>query len=253
MVEQHNVEIQRNLLSWQRKPVLAAVYRDLHEKIAAHLMTGSAAVSVELGSGIGNIRDVIPNCVRTDLFPNPWIDRIENAYALTFADASVANLILFDVFHHLRYPGSALEECWRVLVPGGRVILFEPCLSLLGYCVYGALHPEPLGLRAPIEWAAPPAGSGSTHDYYAAQGNATRIFLLGEHAAGLERWKRIKIARYSAISYVASGGYSGPQLYPGRALGLMRCIDAACDWLPALFATRLLVVLEKPAETRTPA
>jgi hypothetical protein len=49
---------------------------------------------------------VIPECVTTDIFPNPWLDRVENAYALNFADASVGNLILFDVFHHLEFPGE---------------------------------------------------------------------------------------------------------------------------------------------------
>ena len=77
---------------------------------------------VELGSGIGNIKEVIPKCLCTDLFPNPWLDYVENAYALSFGSASVSNLILFDVFHHLKYPGTALQEfhrytaaCWQNL------------------------------------------------------------------------------------------------------------------------------------------
>jgi hypothetical protein len=50
----------------------------------------------------------------------------------------------------------------------------------------------------------------------------------------------------AAISYVASGGYSKPQLYPDAAFGLMRWIDGVCDRMPALFATRLMAVLEAP-------
>jgi SAM-dependent methyltransferase len=246
-IAQHNAEIQANLASWQRKPVLAQVYRGFHERIARERVRTDAGLTVGLGSGIGNIKDVIPHCVRTDLFPNPWIDRVENAYALSFAGGSVANLILFDVFHHLRYPGTALREFARVLAPGGRVILFEPCLSLLGRLVYGAMHPEPLGLGERIEWLAPRGWSPVQADYYAAQGNATRIFLreeLGESPGG---WRIARRQRLSAISYVASGGYSGPQLYPAAALPLMRGIDTLCDLLPAVFATRLLVVLEPPA------
>jgi hypothetical protein len=44
---------------------------------------------------------------------------------------------------------------------------------------------------------------------------------------------------------VASGGYSKPQLYPDKAFLLMRLVDRMCDYLPGIFATRLLVVLEK--------
>ena len=64
--------------------MLQRAYRDFHRRIATHLDPSIAGKIVELGSGIGNIRDVIPNCLRTDLFANPWIDQVENAYNLTF-------------------------------------------------------------------------------------------------------------------------------------------------------------------------
>ncbi len=108
-VEQHDREIQANLESWRRKPLLHEIYRGFHSQISTYLTGASDERVVELGSGIGNIKQVIPGCIRTDLFPNPWIDQTENAYSLSFADASVAGLVLFDVFHHLRYPGTALE------------------------------------------------------------------------------------------------------------------------------------------------
>ncbi len=243
--EQHNLEIHRNLERWNSKPALREIYRGFHQLIAQQLAPGIKGLIVELGSGIGNIKEVIPGCIRTDLFPNLWIERLENAYALSFRDTSVADLILFDVFHHLRYPGSALQEFRRVLRPHGRAILFEPCLSLLGLFVYGCLHPEKLGLKEKIEWFAPSGWSPEDVDYYAAQGNATRIFLRGDFRQNLEEWRVIKKMRLSAISYVASGGYSKAQLYPDAALPLMRRLDRICDAAPALFATRLLVVLEK--------
>ena len=92
---------------------------------------------------MGRIKDVIPQCVTTDLFPNPWLDRQENCYQLSFADGSVSHLILFDVWHHLRYPGTALREFHRVLAPGGRLILFEPAASWVGRLVYHFFHHEP--------------------------------------------------------------------------------------------------------------
>jgi len=45
---------------------------------------------VELGSGMPDIREVIPNCIRTDLFLKPGIDRVENAYDLSFTNESVS-------------------------------------------------------------------------------------------------------------------------------------------------------------------
>jgi SAM-dependent methyltransferase len=174
---------------------------------------------------------------------------VENAYRLSQDDSAVRNLILFDVFHHLAHPGTALDECHRVLASGGRLILFEPCVSLLGRLVYGPMHPEPLGLKEHIQWRAPENFNPDAMKYYAAQGNAWRLFVRGEISPDLAGWKIRTVRRLAAISYVASGGYSGPQLFPARALGLMRLVDRICDHLPAIFATRLLVVLEKTPAT----
>jgi SAM-dependent methyltransferase len=245
-IEQHDIEIHENLKHWKAKPVLRRLYREFHERIAAATIPSSAGITVELGSGIGNIKEVLPDCLRTDLFDNPWLDQCENAYELSFADQTVANIILFDVFHHLRYPGSAFKEFERVLIPGGRVIIFDPCVSLLGRIVYGLLHHEPLALSEPIAWDAPAGWSPADDSYYAAQGNAYRTFFEGDLSSLLPNWRLVERSRMSAISYVASGGYSKPQIYPDAAFGLMRRLDSICDLFPALFATRLLAVLQAP-------
>lgn len=244
-IERHQEEILFNQQQWNNKPVLRRIYKSFHARLANHLPVSVNGAIMEIGSGVADITEVIPGCLRTDLFPNPWIDQVENAYALSLADQSVAGIILFDVFHHLRYPGTALKEFQRVLKPRGRVIIFEPGLSLLGNLVYGPLHPEPLGSQDPISWLAPEWWSPEEIDYYAAQGNANRIFLREEVDYSRAGWKLTAIEQYADISYVASGGYSKPQLYPDFLYPVMRLVDQAFNLFPRLFATRLLVVLEK--------
>jgi SAM-dependent methyltransferase len=237
--------MRRNLRFRRKKPLLERLYGNFHEIIAQQAPNIPNGQVVELGSGAADITAAIPGCIRTDIFPNPWIDRVENAYDLSFPDKSVSALILFDVFHHLRYPGTALREFHRVLLPAGRVIIFEPCVSLLGHFVYGVFHDEPLALKQPIQWEAPESWSSADLNYYAAQGNATRIFRRREIRVEDFGWRVLTTKRLSAISYVASGGYSGPQLYPDKALFFMRLVDKMCDFAPGIFATRLLIVLEK--------
>ena len=241
----HQDSIEKNSEYWKRKPLLRVLYRDFYLLIAANLSHLPESKIVELGSGLGNIRDVIPNCLRTDLFPNPWIDQVENAYRLSFAGNSVSDLILTDVFHHLKYPGTALQEFFRVLRRGGRVIMLEPCISALGLLVYGILHDEPVAVTKHIEWEAPEGWSPEDINYHAAQGNASRIFLGQRFRSKLTDWQRIETRRFSAIAYAASGGFSKPQLYPTAALSVIRRLEKIMDRFPSLFATRLLVTLEK--------
>ena len=244
-ISKHNDEIKKNLVSWRKKPLLRDIYITFHKRIAKHLSHGLDSYTIELGSGIGNIKEVIPNCIRTDLFPNPGIDRVENAYQLSFSDNTVDNLILFDVFHHLRYPGTSLKEFQRVLAPKGRILIFDPCMSVLGLIVFGLFHHEELGLGNKIRMFAPKEWSSHKDCYYAAQGNASRIFSGRKYQSFLKNWRVIYKQRISAISYVALGGYSMPQLYPDKAFPLMKAVDRICDLVPFIFATRLLVVIEK--------
>jgi len=244
-VGQHNLEIHANAERWRRKPLLQEIYRGFYLEIAKELRRDRAGETVEIGSGIGNLKDVVPDALATDLFPNPWLDQVENAYALSFANGSVANLILFDVWHHLQYPGTALAEFQRVLAPGGRLVIFDPAMGLLGRIVYGLFHHEPLGLRDEICWWAPAGLSPAEMTYYAAQGNAQRVFFNDEWVARLSDWRPVRKQLLAAVSYVASGGFSGRQLYPRSLLPAFRAVDRLAECIPALFATRLLVVLEK--------
>ena len=244
-LEQHNIEIQRNRQAWAQKPQLRAVYRDFYRQIAARINPEVAGPVVELGSGMGCIKEIIPQCVTTDLFPNPWLDRQENCYELNFADGAISHLLLFDVWHHLRFPGTALREFHRVLAPGGRLILFEPAASWLGRMVYHFFHHEPVAVRDPITWDAPAGFVAADADYYAAQGSASRPFWWGEGHNRLMGWRLQEVRPLASFDYFATGGFSGPPL-GGRLLhGLMRGLDMITRPFPRVFAARLLVVLEK--------
>jgi len=244
-IDQHNKEIQQNLNYWENKPVLQAIYKAFYRLICQQVDYTIDGKIVELGSGIGNIKMEIPQAICTDLFKNPWIDQVENAYTLNFEDCTVSNLILFDVFHHIQYPGTALQEFGRVLKPDGRVIIFDPSISLTGFLVYGLFHHEPVARFKKIQWFAPDEFNPWSSSYYAAQGNAERVFFSKYYLNQLSDWSIILRKKYSALTYILSGGYSKPQLFSSRYYDRIKGMEKVLDLFPGLFSTRQLVVLLK--------
>jgi SAM-dependent methyltransferase len=243
-LEQHLIEMRSNQAVWRRRPLLRKVYGHFYELMRRALASIPGPI-VELGSGIGAVKEFMPTCITTDIFPNPWLDQQENAYSLTFADSSVSNIIMLDVFHHLIYPGTALAECHRVLRMSGRVIILEPAMSLLGKLVYGLFHHEPLGLHRPISWFAPNGVDPKETGYYAAQANASKVFLGHQFREALSVWDIPILEAFPDVAYVASGGFSKPQFYPSALLPVIRASEKILALSPNVFATRLLVVLEK--------
>lgn len=245
--EQHNREIHENRRHWDRKPLLRAEYARFYREIARALEDAAPGPVLECGSGIGNLKSVLPHAITSDLFPNPWLDRRENVYALSYPDSSLGGVVLFDVFHHLEYPGHALQEVHRVLRPGGKAVIFEPAMGLIGRLALGLFHHEPLGLRRRIEWVSPGPLDPARLGYYAAQGNAWRIFKRGGYAAELAPWERARVSYYPALPWLLTGGFRGPALCPVVLAPLAHLAERALSLAGArAFASRMLVQLRKP-------
>ena len=53
-----------------------------------------------------------------------------DAEALPLADASFTTVLCTNSFHHYPDPGDALREMARVLAPGGRLVIGDPCADV---------------------------------------------------------------------------------------------------------------------------
>lgn len=239
-LSQHQAEIARNLSAWQAKPLLREAYGDFYRRIAALIDPTRPGRIVEIGSGIGNLRTHFPTALCTDLFANPWIDLACDGYELPFRTGAVSHLILVDVFHHLQTPGAFLQEAQRVLSPGGRLILLEPYVSWFSYPLYGLLHHEPVAWGKPLDRSRRPP---VVRRYYAAQGNATRLFFLHECPDLLAGWTVFHREAFATLAYLFSGGFSKPALASAAWLPCLRRCDRWCSRWPGLLAARCLVGL----------
>lgn len=238
--QQHQVEIESNRDAWARKAVLREIYAGFYREIVAHIDGAISGRVLELGSGMGNLREHYRSALGSDLFANPWLDLACSAYALPFRKGALSHLILFDVFHHLERPRAFLAEARRVLPERGRVILFEPFISLASWPAYGLFHHEPVAWREGIDLSAEPP----ENRYYAAQGNATRLFFRSKVSLP-EGWELIERRAQASFAYLLSGGFSKPAMYPAGLFPAIRRIDGALSRWPNWFGARALVVLRK--------
>lgn len=239
---QHQTEILRNQTAWQNKPLLRTIYKGFYDQILDVVDLTLLGRVLEIGSGIGNLKSRLPQAICSDLFPNPWLDLVCDGYELPFTSASLSHLILFDVFHHFEAPRAFLREARRVLMPMGRLIIFEPYISLLSYPAYEWFHHEPVAWRDDIHAAE---SLPRPRRYYAAQGNATRIFFRREHPDWLDGWSCFHAEAFASFAYLLSGGFSKPALYSSRLLPILKRLDVFFAGTPRIWGARCLFGLRK--------
>ena len=95
---------------WKLKPGLRAVYSDFYDRIAARVVAGPV---LEIGGGIGNLRQRFERVVSTDIQFAPWLDCIVDAHRLPFGAQTLANIVMVDVLHHLEFPIQFFREAQR--------------------------------------------------------------------------------------------------------------------------------------------
>ena len=153
---------ERHRSAWRQNQALRSLYGRWYREVRARLPDRSRGRWIELGSGPGFAREVIPELELSDVVQAPWHDHQIDAEHLPFADGELGALVLFDVLHHLPRPAKFLTEASRALAPGGRLVLCEPYVSALSFPIYRFLHEErcDLGVDPLAEAHASGPGAG---------------------------------------------------------------------------------------------
>jgi len=235
----------KNRKIYQNKDLIKIIYNNYYKNIKKNIYLSDKKKILELGSGGGNIKKVIKECITSDQFKNKNIDRIENIYKINFKKNSISNIILIDVFHHLQFPSLALKEIHKVLIKNGRIIMVEPAMGLIPRIVYKIFHYEPNGFNLKIKWNNIPKKIPSSNKYFAAQAIPWRAFFLKE--LNLKSKYSIKLIKpFSDFAFLLSGGYSYKALYPKILYSLIKLIDKILTSISIrIFSARMLIVLEK--------
>jgi SAM-dependent methyltransferase len=229
--------------AWETRPLLRRLYGEWYEEVGAQL-SHVPGDTIELGSGIGRFKARFPLAVATDIEPTPWAEEVVDAETLPYENASVANLVLIDVFHHLARPARFLDEASRVLAPGGRCLILDPYCSPISSLAYRFLHHERADLGADgLEDDA----SVATSPLASNQARATLIFFR-QLESFRRRWPELALVerrRFALVLYPLSGGFSRARLVPAASYRPLAVLDRLLAPLAPLAAFRCLVALER--------
>src|SRR5690349_9820429 len=130
---------------WDTKPVLRTVYRNFFDRISAACADG---LTLEIGSGVSNLRDHIPQVIASDIQFSRCLDLVADAQRLPFPDDLLGNIVMLDVLHHIEYPLLFLRRAARSLRLGGRMVMVEPAITWGSAFFYRFVHPEPVDMSA---------------------------------------------------------------------------------------------------------
>lgn len=225
----------------RNKPFLERIYFEWYQDIQENIPPDDGLV-VELGSGPGFLKEVVPGIIATDVMPIEGVDVVlPTDGQLPFLDNSLKAIVMTDVLHHMNNCRAFFSEASRVIRKGGAIIMIEPWVTPWARLVYRYLHSEPFRPEAE-KWEFPHRGPLS-----GANGALPWILFhrdLGQFQHEFPEWEIKLIKPMMPFVYLLSGGISMRSFAPGWIYGFCRMVEQKIPFInniSAMFSLCLLV------------
>lgn len=202
---------------------LRSLYKEVYYRYNECIKRSPAdGIALEIGSGAGFVKEIIPHIITSDVVSYPHIDRTMDATKLDFPDNSLSCICLFNVLHHIPNTPAFFNEAIRCLKPGGRVFMVEPYPGWLSTWVYRYLHHEDFNLKVKT-WEFESTGPVSDAN------NALPYIIFKRD---IEKFRKefpqlavVKFEPHTPLRYWLTGGLKKWSLLPQWANGMVSWID----------------------------
>lgn len=225
----------------KNKYFLNRLYQEWYDSINKEIPSGMAGKIVELGSGAGFLRTVIPDLITSDIFYLPEMDIVLDGHRLPFKQNSLKAIVMIDVLHHLNQVDAFISEAARCIKTGGRIIMIEPWNTCWSKIIYTYLHHEPFKPGAE-KWTFHGGGALS-------QANSALPWIifkrdLDKFKSIFPEWQVKDIVLHTPFRYLISGGVSFRCLMPDGLFPFWTRLEkSATPWMNilAMFARIVLI------------
>jgi SAM-dependent methyltransferase len=201
------------------KHFYAKIYRGYARALA---LCPGQGIALELGSGGGFAKEVLPDLVTSDIIAYPGTDMVVDATALPFADGSLRFICMTNVFHHIPDAALFLGEAQRCLMPGGRLLITDQHLGLISRPILRHLHHEPCDPVAK-QWRFATTGPLS-----GANGALPWLVFVRDRARLAQLFPQLELCGYrphTPLGYWLCGGLKRWNLLPRRAIRTADLLD----------------------------
>jgi len=223
------------------KGFLRRLYSEYYDQMGVAGGYDERGVFVEVGSGGGFVKEILPNTVTSDVVPHDGVDEVFPAESMPFDDGSVNGIFILNCFHHFCEPASVLGEFERVLVDGGSVVMIEPANTWWGRLIHTHLHHESFDPSG--EWSLPTSGRFS-----GANGALPWIVFVRDRGEFSKLFQSLAIdwvTYHTPLSYLVSGGLTWRQLAPTWGYPLVRTIERLLSPFSKWLGMFMTIVIRK--------
>lgn len=203
------------------KPFLKKIYLAWYQNFIDEAKNNPGGKYLEIGSGGGFLKDLIPHVITSDIMPLPTVDMEFSAEKMPFENNELDGIFMVNVFHHIPHPYMFLKEAERILKPGGKIIMVEPANTPFSRYIYQNFHHEPFAPDGGWEFASsgPLSSSNQALPY---------IYMIRDREKFGNEFPSLQIEKiklHTPFLYILSGGVSRKCLVPEWSYGFWKTAE----------------------------
>jgi SAM-dependent methyltransferase len=233
----------------ESKKMLKSCYSDFYLKIfqieKKFKKKRYKEVRLELGSGVGFIKNFDKKIITSDVVYNKFTDKTVDANKIPYKNNKIDSIFGIFCFHHFKDPFNFLKDVQKKLKIGGLCILIEPYYGPLASVIYKKVHKseyfntkETFNYKIKNKTAMEKANQALSYIYFVK--NKKKFY---------KEFPKLKIIHTSVFNnylrFLFSGGLNFKKLLPDFLIIFIKFLEVIMSPFKKIFGIHYIIVIKK--------